>query len=390
MTEETPKDRPVLSDGFYRQMLHQAAVAVVATDAQFNIVCWNEAAEELLAARGSDMLGKRIDQAVPAPRRKLLMKLVHRTAAQGQTSQFEIRLPDSHGLDRELMVVLSPIPAIDRSTAPEDSPTPSDAAAPDPSAPQPLPAPAQGVAAWIVDQTHRKRLTERLAQAQKITSLGILAGGVAHHFNNILGGVTTFVDFALTSGDPAAMRRALQMTADATSRAAKITQSLLSFAEQDAHRADLADLTEVVLTFAHLVERPLTERNIQLELDLKAVPIVAVEANRMHQALGNLLTNAEEAMPEGGKVRIGLDRLDDQVRLTFSDTGCGIKHEHLPLVFEPFFTTKGLLAGGDHANPGLGLSVVHGIVIEMGARIEAQSKLGHGATFTIYFPLKNA
>jgi len=140
-----------------------------------------------------------------------------------------------------------------------------------------------------------------------------------------------------------------------------------------------------VLTFAHLVERPLTERNIQLLLDLKAVPIVAVEANRMHQALGNLLTNAEEAMPTGGQVRLGLDRLGDQVRLTFSDTGCGIKHEHLSLVFEPFFTTKGLLAGGDHANPGLGLSVVHGIVIEMGARIEAQSKLGHGATSRFIF-----
>ena len=378
MTEETPQDRPALNDGFYRQMLHQAAVAVVATDARFNIVCWNEAAEELLGARGSEMLGKRIDQAVPPARRKLLMKLVHRTAG-GQASQFEIRLPDSHGLDRDLMVVLSPIPAMDGSPAP---------AAPDLSAPQALPIPAQGVAAWIVDQTHRKRLTERLAQAEKITSLGTLAGGVAHQFNNILGGVTTFVDFALTSGDPAAMRRALQMTAEAASRASKITQSLLSFAEQDSHRSDLADLTEVVLTFAHLVERPLTERNIQLQLDLKAVPIVAVEANRMHQVLGNLLTNSEEAMPSGGQVRIGLDRLGDQVRLTLSDTGCGIKHEHLPLVFEPFFTTKGLLAGGDHANPGLGLSVVHGIVIEMGARIEAHSKLGQGATFTIYFPLK--
>ncbi len=221
MTEETPQDKPALNDGFYRQMLHQAAVAVVATDAQFNIVCWNEAAEELLAARGKEMLGKRIDQAVPPPRRKLLMKLVHRTAGKGQTSQFEIRLPDSHGLDRDLMVVLSPIPAQDGSAAPVAATG------------QASPLPAQGVAAWIVDQTHRKRLTERLAQTEKIASLGTLAGGVAHHFNNILGGVTTFVDFALTSGDPAAMRRALQMTAEAASRAAKITQSLLSFAEQE-------------------------------------------------------------------------------------------------------------------------------------------------------------
>ncbi len=100
----------------------------------------------------------------------------------------------------------------------------------------------------------------------------------------------------------------------------------------------------------------------------------------MHQALGNLLTNAEEAMPTGGEIRITLDRAGDEVRLAFADTGCGIKPEHLSLVFEPFFTTKGLLAGGDHANPGLGLSVVHGIVLEMGAAdrraVQARSR-GH-------------
>lgn len=367
MSETPIPDAPAsVGDGFYRQMLQQAAVAMIATDARYNIVCWNAAADDLLGVRGAEMIGKPIDQAIPHPRRKLLMKLVHRTATQGHASQFEVRLTDVHGRPRELMAVISPIPAQDGAPG----------------------GPAQGVAIWIVDQTQRKRLAERLAQTEKIASLGTLAGGVAHHFNNILGGVTTFVDFALTSGDVASMRRALQMTAEAASRATKITQSLLSFAEQDSHRTDLADLTEVLLTFAHLVERPLTERQIKLELDLKAVPIVAVEANRMHQALGNLLTNAEEAMPHGGKVRIALDRAGDEARVTFSDTGGGIKPQHLALVFEPFFTTKGLLAGGDHANPGLGLSVVHGIVIEMGGRIEVQSKLGEGATFTIFLPLK--
>ena len=219
-----------------------------------------------------------------------------------------------------------------------------------------------------------------------MASLGTLAGGVAQHFNSILGGVGAFVDFALTSGDPVAMRRALQMAAEAAARAAQITHSLLSFSERG-HRADLADLTEVVLTFSHLVERPLAEKNIELLLDLRPVPIVAVEANRMHQALGNLLTNAEEAMPAGGQIALTLDRDADEVVLTFSDSGNGIKPEHLPLIFEPFFTTKGLL-GGDRANPGLGLSVVHGVVVEMGGRIEVQSQEGHGAAFILRFPVE--
>lgn len=196
---------------------------------------------------------------------------------------------------------------------------------------------------------------------------------MAHHFNSILGGVATFVDYALTRGDTAAMKRALQMTAEATARVVKITQSLLSFAKQDSPEGDLADLTEVVLTFAHLVERPLAERRIRLNLDLRAIPIVAVEANRMHQILGNLLTNAEEAMPEGGTLSLGLDHDGQRHHLTFSDTGCGIRPEHLPLVFEPFFTTKGLLAGGDKVNPGLGLSVAHGMVVEMGGSVNVAS-----------------
>ena len=346
---------------FYRHLCQRAAVAMVATDASFRIVCWNDAAAELLEAAAAEMLGKPVETAVPVNRRKLFKRLLQRTTQRGSTSEFEVRLPTSTGEGRYLLVVLSPIPDPDGKS--------------------------QGIAAWIVDETNRKRLAERLAQAEKMASLGTLAGGVAHHFNNIMGGVATSADFALTSGDAAAMRRALHMTVDAASRTAKIIQSLLSFAERDAHRADLADLTEVVLTFVHLVERPLAERNIRVQLELRPVPITAVEANRMHQVLGNLLTNSEEAMPNGGTVILSLDRKGKEVVLTFQDTGCGISPDHLPLVFEPFFTTKGLLSGGDRANPGLGLSVVHGIVTEMGGRIEVESKLGEGTRFAISFPI---
>ena len=331
MSEHEQNGMPPLSEEFYRHLLADAAPAMLATDGQFRIVCWNRPAGRLLGVEPREMLGKSLYDLAPLERHKLLGKLLERTVQRGETNSFEMRRCDADGDDQFLVLTFSPI----RDGAGGCS----------------------GVAAWIIDETRRKRLSERLAAAEKMASLGTLAGGVAHHFNNILGGVATFVDFALTSGDTASMKRALQMTAEAASRAAKITQSLLSFAKEDSRRADLADLTEVVLTFTHLVERPLAEHGITLELDLAPVPIIAVEANRMHQVLGNLLSNAEEAMPAGGRITIAVGRDERDVLLSFADTGCGIKPEHLPLVFEPFFTTKGLLSGGDRANPGLGLSV---------------------------------
>jgi PAS domain S-box-containing protein len=359
--EDKSQSRSAGSDDFYKRLCENASFAMIATDSRFDIVSWNPAATALLGFSAAEMLGKPIVQAVPQNRRKLLERLLLRTHNRGQTSQFKVTLDDSAGHPLYLLVSLSPIPAGDGTS--------------------------MGVSAWVIDETASKRLSDRLVQAEKMASLGTLAGGVAHHFNNILGGVATFVDFALTSGDTVAMKRALQMTAEASARAAKITQSLLSFAEHRTMRTDLADLTEVVLTFAHLVERPLAERKIDLHLDLRPVPVVAVDTNRMHQILGNLLTNAEEAMPDRGTITITMHKTDSDVILTFADTGAGIKKEHLSLVFEPFFTTKGLLAGGEKANPGLGLSVVHGIVVEMGGAITVESEPGQGAKFVISFPI---
>lgn len=335
-------------------------MAVMAADTNLQIVTCNPAACKLLGVQAADLVGKSILQTVPTGKRKALERLLMRTMQRRDSSRFELRLPLASRQFRHLMFLLSPIPGDDGNLL--------------------------GVAAWILDETNRKKLAERLEQSERQASLGTLAAGVAHQFNNILGGISTFVDSAVTSGDIEAMKRALHMTSEAVSRAANITQSLLCFADRDRTKFDLADLTEVLLTFAHLVERPLAARKIEFHLDLKPIPIVEVEANRMHQALGNLLSNAEDAMPEGGKITITTDWTGRDVVLTFADTGCGIDPEHLSMVFEPFFTTKGLAARADKVNPGLGLAVVHSAIIDMGGAIEVESSAGQGTQFTIRFP----
>ncbi len=346
--------------GFYHSLCEHAPAAMIATDPELKVILWNAAATKLFDRSANQMIGRPLTAIVAKKRRSVLGKLLRRVLRDGAIREFEVEHPGPGGQILSLLAVIGPIPGTNQR--------------------------GQGVAAWVRNVTIRTRMAERLAAAEKMASLGTLAGGVAHHFNNILGGVATFVDYALTTNDPAASRRALQMTAEATARVAKLTQSLLSFAEQDPRRADLADFTETILTFVHLVERPLAERNIVLTLDLHPVPIVAVEANRMHHILGNLLTNAEEAMPDGGEIRLAIGGSDQWVWLDFADTGRGISPEHLPMVFEPFFTTKGLLAGGSAGNPGLGLSVVHGIVTELGGEISVDSARGEGACFQLRFP----
>ncbi len=349
-----------LTGPFYRTLCEHSPAALIATDTDLNVVTWNLAATELFGRTGIEMIGRPLPLIAPQPRRQTLERVLQRTCRDGATREFEVTQPGLDGQPATLVAVVSAL----RDNKDQ----------------------IRAVVVWIRDVTNRKHMADRLAANEKMASLGTLAAGVAHHFHNILGGVTTAVDFALTSSDPGAARRALQMTAEAIGRATTLTQSLLSFAAQDTRRVDLADLTEVVLTFVHLIERPLADRKITLELDLGTIPIVAVEANRMHQVLGNLLTNAEEAMADGGTIHLTTGCDDNWVWFDFADTGRGIASEHLPLVFEPFFTTKGLLAGGNAGNPGLGLSVVHGIIMEMGGEISAASPPPNGARFRIRFP----
>jgi hypothetical protein len=355
-------DSALSSSQFYRRLVQTASVAVVATDRDLRIRYINPAGCSLLSHADQDEAqpGQSILELLGPDPAEVVQPLCRRVLEGHPSGQVALQLHRSDG-PQQLLVAISPL------TDETDE--------------------ISGCGLWIVDNTENRQMAERLAQAEKMASLGTLAGGVAHHFNNILGGVATFVDYALTSGDASAMKRALQMTAEAAARASKITQSLLSFAKHESLQPDLADLTEVILTFSHLVERPLAEKQIELKLEIKPVPIIAVEANCMHQVLGHLLSNAEEAMPDGGQIRLSLQQIGREVEIAFADTGQGIEQENLDQVFEPFFTTKGLLSGGQDGNPGLGLSIVHGKVMEMGGTIQVESTPGQGTCFRIRFAL---
>ncbi len=356
-----------LQKEFYQHMYDCASYAIIATDCQGMVISCNEAALQMFNTTNEHLLGHHVNKIMPDTKtRQQMEQALEQTITSDNISEFDFQYqPNTSSVELTLAAVIAPVisPASGKL----------------------------GLAVWIRDITNRKILEQQLLQAEKMASLGTLASGVAHHFNNIIGGIATFVDYALKSNNPQICKRALKMTADATSRISHITASLLTFAEKESHwKTDLADLTETILTFSHLVEESLAEKNIKLELHLQTIPVIEVPARRIQQVLTNLLDNAEHALePDGGTVSISLHPAkDNRVIIKFADNGCGIAKKDLAHIFDPFFTTRGISSGGDQSCSGLGLSVVHGIIRELGGNIHITSKPNHGTTFTISLPNK--
>ncbi len=247
------------------------------------------------------------------------------------------------------------------------------------------------------DITERKRLEAQLRQAQKLEAIGQLAGGVAHDFNNIL--AASVMQLGLLQMKPDLddeTRRALSDLQEGSQRAADLTRQLLMFSRRSVLAVRPIDLNQVVVNLLKMLKRLIGE-HVDLRFDGgSALPLVEADAGLLEQVLMNLVVNARDAMPQGGRITIstalaGLEasraaanpsRGEGRfVRLAVSDAGCGMDAATLKRVFEPFFTTKEAGKG-----TGLGLATVHGIVAQHNGWVEVDSALGQGSTFRVYLP----
>jgi signal transduction histidine kinase/ActR/RegA family two-component response regulator len=229
-------------------------------------------------------------------------------------------------------------------------------------------------------------LKESLRQAQKMEALGQLAGGVAHDFNNLLTVISGYA--SLLRADVAGNANALgkvDAIATAGERANDLTRQLLTFSPQQVVQMSLLDLNQSVLETKSLISSALGD-DIDLELRLAAdLPPIRADAGQISQVLVNLVLNARDAMPQGGRVEIttATEPFDERgsIRLTVTDTGSGIDPETRGRIFEPFFSTKG------KNGTGLGLATVYGIVERAGGSIAVDSTPGAGSTFSLVFPV---
>jgi PAS domain S-box-containing protein len=257
--------------------------------------------------------------------------------------------------------------------------------------------PADALEAIAEDITDRRMLEDQFRQAQKMEAVGRLAGGVAHDFNNLLmviSGYTEVILSKLGAHHPLHEKgEAIQQAAD---RATTLTRQLLAFSRKQLLELKVVDVNTIVEDMERLL-RPLIGENIELITRLAPeAGHTRADAGQLEQVLMNLVVNAKDAMPDGGKLIIQTQniRTDETSRggptfippgnyvlISVSDTGVGMDKETQSRIFEPFFTTKELGKG-----TGLGLSTVYGIVKQSGGYLLVQSDAGHGSTFQIYLP----
>jgi GAF domain-containing protein/nitrogen-specific signal transduction histidine kinase len=254
---------------------------------------------------------------------------------------------------------------------------------------------------WVyTDVTEQQRLEAQFRQSQKMEVVGRLAGGVAHDFNNLLTAILGYTQLAsaqLPAEHPVSGH--LQEVEKATQRAANLTRQLMTFSRHQAVEPAMADINQIIMEIHGMVRRLIGEDVELVTLPVPDLPPVKVDRGQVEQLVMNLVVNARDAMPSGGKITIATAGVllgaqqaaqvegvspGRYVVLSIADTGTGMSDEVKAHLFEPFFTTKEVGKG-----TGLGLATCYGIVRRAGGHIEVESEPGQGATFQIYLPAQS-
>ncbi len=351
-------------------VIETSPLAITLLDIEGKVLGWNPAAERIFGWKAEEVLGAPIPIVAEAERAEFLQSLAR--AAQGDAeSGVERRRMRKDGSFVDLNVWTAPV----RNRNGEVS----------------------ALLGILADVTQRKLLEEQFRRAQKMEAVGRLAGGIAHDFNNVLTVITGYGQMALEQSvnDPQ-LQAELEEVLKAADHASALTGQLLVFSRHKVVNRELLDLNEVVTRLEKMLRRIIGE-DIELVIAPEAgLGRVLGDAAQMEQVIMNLVVNARDAMPGGGRLTIETANVEldswyvqthmgvqegEYVMLAISDTGKGIAPEARAQLFEPFFTTKERGKG-----TGLGLSTVYGIVKQSGGDIWVYSEPGHGATFKIYLP----
>ncbi|MFB3142662.1 MAG: sensor histidine kinase, partial [Acidobacteriota bacterium] len=235
------------------------------------------------------------------------------------------------------------------------------------------------------DITEKVQLENQLLQAEKLSSIGLLAAGIAHEINTPLTGVCSYTQMLLKETPPQDRRHEMLKKIEKQGfRASSIVESLLNLARVGDSDFQEVDVNSLMLETLSLLDHQFRAASIDVKLDLDPVlPSTLANGGKLQQVFMNLFLNAKDAMPEGGQLRVRTHCEDSQLVVKIEDTGTGISEEDIKRIYDPFFTTKELGKG-----TGLGLSVCYGIIQEHSGRITVTSRPGLGSAFRVQLPLK--
>jgi signal transduction histidine kinase len=231
-------------------------------------------------------------------------------------------------------------------------------------------------------------LRQQLLQAQRLSSVGALASSVAHEFNNILTTIINYAKLGMRGNLEPSQRQAFEKILKGGQRAAIIVNGMLGFARNRSIAREPTDVVQLVEETLILTDKDLSKHRIQVEKRFHGRPVAHIVPGQIEQILLNLVINARQAMPHGGRLRIDVreNKASSMVEIRIADSGVGIAPEQLRMIFEPFYTTKQPDEHG-HGGTGLGLSVCRQIIEQHNGRIRVESILGKGSTFSVKLPL---
>ncbi len=360
------------------RLLQQAALIDISPDAitvrslKNEILFWSKGAEKLYGWSEAEVLGKRADELLPGNRKAQFSKIIKILFDQGAWSGEATHTTKS---GKEITVEARWVLVKDESGNPTS------------------------ILAVHSDISEKKSIEQQLLRAQRLESLGTLAGGIAHDLNNILAPIVMSVDLLRQRASDAQSMRILDTVESTSQRGADIIKQVMTFAQGIEGEKGTVEPQRIVKEIEKVI-RQVFPRSIDIEV-LIDDPLPPVQANptQLHQVVMNLSLNARDAMPSGGQLTISasLVLLDEQsaskhieaiagnyLRLSVRDTGTGIAPEHLHRIFDPFFTTKAIGKGS-----GLGLSTASSIVKSHGGFITVESELGIGTEISVYIPVQS-
>jgi len=345
------------------------------------ITSWNAGAERMYGYAAGEIIGRNIAVLIPPDRADELPSILAMLRQGSQIEHFDTNRVRKDGTVISVSLAISPIQDLDGAVI--------------------------GAASVARDMTERNRAeSDRRAaeaqfhQAQRMETIGQLAGGVAHDFNNLLGAIMAYAGFLAdgTADNPGLHSDAEEIRA-MVQRAAVLVQELLTFSRRKPGVPSPVDLNTVIVDARSLLSVAIERMNLTL-IPSPGLPPILADRTQVEQVLLNLAVNARDAMPQGGTLTIATrpaelseeDALANPdlipgryAELTVSDTGTGMSPEVMARIFEPFFTTKPTGKG-----TGLGLSTVYGIVRQAGGAIMVESEESRGTTFRLYFPVQPA